>query len=328
MTLYENLRLKIDPIILAFLLILQTLKLNHFTTTLLQGVSRQDAKIGINQQKSKNAVHDDDILRDAVRLPGWLTQVTNVRPLPSNTNGRLKTSEYGDDQPLLPGFNSIIGTNSDDWLSAENIWSELSISSERDILSILIDDIRSNEDESMIVDNLISHFQSLRNIMSASKERLLSIPGVTPRVYSRIIMIRKFTNHILFQDVKECNILTSWEKLVKYWRAVLSLEANEQIHIMYLNNKNALISSERNARGTVDHAQCYPREIIKRALELNASSIILVQNRALGEPTLRKQDQAIITQLQSACLVFGILLRGHLIVGRSRVRSRQFPNIN
>jgi DNA repair protein RadC len=95
----------------------------------------------------------------------------------------------------------------------------------------------------------------------------------------------------------------------------------EQFRILYLDRKNVLIADEEQARGTVDHVPVYPREVVKRALELNASALILVHNHPSGDPTPSESDITMTAQVQDAAQVLGITLHDHLIIGKERELS-------
>ena len=113
-------------------------------------------------------------------------------------------------------------------------------------------------------------------------------------------------------------VLSSWDALLDYCHTAMAHRETEQFRILFLDRKNVLIADEEQARGTVDHVPVYPREVVKRALELNASALILVHNHPSGDPTPSEADIAMTAQIQEAAAVLGITLHDHLIVGRSR----------
>ena len=95
----------------------------------------------------------------------------------------------------------------------------------------------------------------------------------------------------------------------------------EQFHFLYLDRKNMLIGDEEQAKGTVDHVPVYPREVAKRALELNASAIILVHNHPSGDPTPSLSDIDMTARVNAACEALGLTLHDHLIIGKSQELS-------
>jgi len=116
-------------------------------------------------------------------------------------------------------------------------------------------------------------------------------------------------------------VLSSWASLLDYCHTAMAHRETEQFRVLYLDRKNVLIADEEQARGTVDHVPVYPREVVKRALEVNASALILVHNHPSGDPTPSEQDIAMTAQIKDAAEVMGIVLHDHLIIGKSRELS-------
>jgi len=116
-------------------------------------------------------------------------------------------------------------------------------------------------------------------------------------------------------------VLTSWDALLDYCHTTMAHRETEQFRVLYLDRKNVLIGDEEQAKGTVDHVPVYPREVVKRGLELNASALILVHNHPSGDPTPSDADIAMTLQVQDAAATLGITLHDHLIIGRERELS-------
>ena len=116
-------------------------------------------------------------------------------------------------------------------------------------------------------------------------------------------------------------VVSSWDALIDYCHTTMAHRETEQFRVLYLDRKNVLIADEEQARGTVDHVPVYPREVVKRALEINASALILVHNHPSGDPTPSPEDIAMTTRVQDAAQALGITLHDHLIVGKSRELS-------
>ena len=116
-------------------------------------------------------------------------------------------------------------------------------------------------------------------------------------------------------------VISSWGALLEYCRTTMAHREVEQFRVFYLDRKNTLIADEEQARGTVDHVPVYPREIVKRALELNASALILVHNHPSGDPTPSRSDIDMTFQIRDAAELLGIVLHDHLIVGKARELS-------
>ena len=113
------------------------------------------------------------------------------------------------------------------------------------------------------------------------------------------------------------HVVSSWDQLLDYCHTTMAHRETEQFRVLYLDRKNVLIADEEQARGTVDHVPVYPREVVKRALELNASALILVHNHPSGDPTPSEADIAMTQQIETAALSLSITLHDHIIIGKS-----------
>ncbi len=112
-------------------------------------------------------------------------------------------------------------------------------------------------------------------------------------------------------------VISSWGALLDYCHTTMAHRGTEQFRLFFLDTKNTLIADEEQASGTVDHVPVYPREVVKRALELNASALILVHNHPSGDPTPSQSDIDMTRQIAEAAQVMGITLHDHLIIGKS-----------
>lgn len=123
--------------------------------------------------------------------------------------------------------------------------------------------------------------------------------------------------HLLLRDeVKKEPVLSSWKQVIAYIRAAMAHERNEQFRILFLDKKNKLLRDEVQQRGTVDHAPVYPREVVKRALELGASALILVHNHPSGDPTPSRSDIEMTKDVQKAAAALGLAVHDHIVIGR------------
>ena len=116
-------------------------------------------------------------------------------------------------------------------------------------------------------------------------------------------------------------VISSWDAVLDYCHTTMAHRETEQFRILYLDRKNVLIADEEQARGTVDHVPVYPREVVKRALELNASAMILVHNHPSGDPTPSEADIDMTVRVQAAAEALGLTVHDHLIIGRERELS-------
>ncbi len=117
-------------------------------------------------------------------------------------------------------------------------------------------------------------------------------------------------------DILQRHVLTSWNAVLDYCRLAMGFEAREQFRVLFLDKKNRLIADEVQQRGTVDHTPVYVREVVKRALELSASAIILVHNHPSGDPTPSRADIDMTREIVSAAKPLGVVIHDHIIVGR------------
>ena len=129
--------------------------------------------------------------------------------------------------------------------------------------------------------------------------------------------VREAGRRLAARKVKDMPVLTNWQQLIDYCHAALAHEKTEQFRILFLDRKNVLIKHERQQRGTIDHTPVYPREVVKRALDLGASALILVHNHPSGDPTPSKADIAVTQDIKKAAAPLGVVLHDHIIIGRN-----------
>lgn len=165
---------------------------------------------------------------------------------------------------------------------------------------------------------LLARFGSFAEVIAAPRERLLEIPGVGDAVVSQLKIVEAAAARLAQARVIGRTALSSWTALLDYCMAAMARAPAEEFRVLFLDRKNVLIADEVQARGTVDHTPVYPREIVKRALDHGASSIILVHNHPSGDPTPSEADITMTLQIQSACNTLGITLHDHLIIGKSK----------
>ena len=123
---------------------------------------------------------------------------------------------------------------------------------------------------------------------------------------------------LLRDEVREQPVLKDWGRLMDYLIAVLAREPVEQARVLFMDSKNRLLADEIQVRGTVNATTIYPREVVRRALELNATSILLVHNHPSGDPAASREDMAMTQTLQRAVAALGIVLTDHVIVAGNR----------
>lgn len=165
---------------------------------------------------------------------------------------------------------------------------------------------------------LLARFGSFANTLTASQQALQSVVGIGPYMLSALAVFREAAIRLQRATLAGAEILTDRKALYAYLSAILSREIIEQFHILFLGADGQLIADESQARGTVNHTPVYPREVVRRALELGASDLILVHNHPSGDPTPSADDIAMTGQVAAATGLFGIVVRDHVIVGNGR----------
>lgn len=173
------------------------------------------------------------------------------------------------------------------------------------------------QDVKPLARTLIETLGDFNSVLSASPDRLSRIPGVGDAVICELKIVEASAHRLARARVMQRQIISSWDALLDYCQTTMAHLEIEQFRVFYLDRKNVLIADEEQARGTVDHVPVYPREVVKRALQLNASALILVHNHPSGDPTPSEADIAMTRQIQAAAETLGITLHDHIIIGKS-----------
>jgi len=168
---------------------------------------------------------------------------------------------------------------------------------------------------------LINRFGSFAGVLAAPQKVLLETRGLGPHSVAAIKLVQAAALRLAKAEVMEAPVLNNWERLITYLNAAISREKIEQFRILFLDSKNRLIADEPQARGTVNHTPVYPREVIKRALELHATALILVHNHPSGDPTPSRADVEMTQEIKQAATFFTVVVHDHLIVGNGRYFS-------
>jgi DNA repair protein RadC len=164
---------------------------------------------------------------------------------------------------------------------------------------------------------LMDRFGDFNRVITASEARLRDLTGVGDAVVTELRIVAAAAERMARAKILQKHVLSGWDALLDYCQISMAHRETEQFRVLFLDRKNLLIADEEQARGTVDHVPVYPREIAKRALELNASALILVHNHPSGDPTPSPADIDMTHQIESACDVLGLTLHDHLIIGKS-----------
>ncbi len=170
-------------------------------------------------------------------------------------------------------------------------------------------------DTKQIARDLVARFGSYAAVFAAPVPQLLKVDGLGEAGVAALKIVHAAAQRLVKVEVMHRPVLGNWDRLMEYLHAVLAREKIEQFRILFLDNKNRLLADEAQARGTVNHTPVYPREVVKRALELAASAIILVHNHPSGDPSPSREDIEMTREIKAAVGTMGILLHDHIIVG-------------
>jgi len=165
---------------------------------------------------------------------------------------------------------------------------------------------------------LLKRFGSFSGVLSAPRERLEEFSGLGDTTITSLKIMQAAAQRFARDRVdREQPILSSWSSLIDYCRSAMAFEDIEQFRILFLDKKNRLIADEVQQRGTVDHTPVYPREVIKRTLELSATALILVHNHPSGDPSPSTADVQMTRQIVEIAKPLGVTVHDHIIIGKS-----------
>lgn len=177
------------------------------------------------------------------------------------------------------------------------------------------------QDTKPIAKALIARFGSLAGVWAAPVEALTTVKGVGDAVALDLKLVQAAAERMGREQVRRRTVISSWSALLDYVRVAMAHEPREQLRVLFLDKKNQLIADEVMNQGTVDHAPVYPREIVRRALELSASAVIMVHNHPSGDPTPSQADIEMTRQVVEAARALRVAVHDHLVVGRDGVAS-------
>lgn len=184
-----------------------------------------------------------------------------------------------------------------------------------ELLELMLFAVIPRVDVKPLAKTLIERFGSLGGVLAATREALKR-EGLGEKTVDALKATHEAAIRLTREAARERPVLGSWQNVLDYCRARLAHAATEEFHLLFLDRKNGLIAAEPQQRGTVDHTPVYPREVVKRALELGASAIILVHNHPSGDPSPSRADIEMTREVQRAAAALGIAVHDHLIVGR------------
>ena len=185
---------------------------------------------------------------------------------------------------------------------------------QQDLLARLLATTAPNAPSARMAATLLRQHGSLARVLCASDQRLKSVTHMTEDTIAHLRLTQAVAETITRKQLDDRPILGSWQAVMDYCRATMAHRDVEEVRVFYLDRKNHLIADEQHSRGTVDHAPFYPREVIKRALEMSASALVVVHNHPSGDPTPSTGDIALTRQLGEASKMMGLTLHDHIII--------------
>ena len=185
-----------------------------------------------------------------------------------------------------------------------------------ELLELVLFRALPRRDTKALAKRLIARFGSFAEVVNAPEPRLKEVNDVGDAVVTELKLVRAAALRLMRSQIMHRPTLSSWSEVLDYLRAAQSYEHREQFRVLFLDKKNHLIADEVQQQGTVDHTPVYVREVVKRALELSATAIVLVHNHPSGDPAPSRLDIDMTKQIIAAAGPMGIAVHDHIIVGR------------
>jgi DNA repair protein RadC len=185
-----------------------------------------------------------------------------------------------------------------------------------ELLELILFRALPRRDVKPLAKDLIGRFGSFAEAISAPPQRLAEIKGLGEAAIAELKIIEAAAQRLARGQVQNRPALSSWSSVLDYCRTTMAFADREQLRVLFLDKRNRLIADELQQEGTVDHTPVYPREVVKRALELAATAVILVHNHPSGDPTPSQADIAMTQEIIAVAKPLGIAVHDHIIVGR------------
>jgi DNA repair protein RadC len=188
--------------------------------------------------------------------------------------------------------------------------------SDYELLEMVLFRALPRRDVKPLAKSLIGKFGSFAETVHAPDARLREVGGLGEAAITEIKLIAAAASRVAKGQLKAKTVLSSWATVIDYCRTAMAFADKEQFRILFLDKRNQLISDEVQQVGTVDHTPVYPREVVKRALELSATAIIMVHNHPSGDPTPSQADVQMTKAVIDVSGPLGISVHDHIIVGK------------
>jgi len=190
-----------------------------------------------------------------------------------------------------------------------------------ELLELVIAQAIPRGDVKPLAKDLITRFGGFSEVISAEPARLAEVKGVGPALISQFKIVQEAAKRLARGKVLKRPVLASWDALIDYCSIAMSHNPVEQARVLYLDKKNVLIADEIQQQGTIDHTPIYPREVVKRALYLGATAMILVHNHPSGNPQPSKADIDMTRQVVTAARSLNIVVHDHVVIGKGQYAS-------
>ncbi|HKJ74954.1 MAG TPA: DNA repair protein RadC [Alphaproteobacteria bacterium] len=190
-----------------------------------------------------------------------------------------------------------------------------------ELLELVIAQAIPRGDVKPLAKALIDRFGGFSEVIAAEPERLAEVTGVGPVLISQFKIVQEAAKRLARGRVLKRPVIGSWDALIDYCSIAMSHNPVEQVRVLYLDKKNVLIADEMQQKGTVDHTPIYPREVVKRALDLGATAMILVHNHPSGNPQPSKADIDMTRQIVTAARSLNIAIHDHVVIGKGQYAS-------
>jgi len=188
--------------------------------------------------------------------------------------------------------------------------------SDYELLELVLFRAIPQRDVKPLAKQLIAKFGSFAETISAPPARLREVKGVSENVVTELKIVQAAAVRLARGEAKKRAVLSSWSSVLDYCRTAMAFAEKEQFRLLFLDKRNQLIADELQQTGTVDHTPVYPREVVKRALELSATALILVHNHPSGDPTPSQADIQMTRAIVDVAKPLGIAVHDHIIVGK------------
>jgi len=188
--------------------------------------------------------------------------------------------------------------------------------SDYELLELVLFRAIPQRDVKPLAKDLVARFGSFAEVIAAPRPRLLEVKGMGEAVITELKIVHAAAQRLTRGEMRKRPVLSSWGSVLDYCRTAMAFAEKEQFRLLFLDKRNQLIADELQQTGTVDHTPVYPREVVKRALELSATALILVHNHPSGDPTPSRADIQMTQAIIDVAKPLGIAVHDHIIVGK------------